>query len=178
MNPQFKTIGLISNGDQGQEPIAIRSFLEYLGYRIIYYEIGRPNDLINVLNRDSLYSDIGTLILSTHGKDGEIVMAELAEEVYEKGEPKRNFGKREVTQFGKLNDFLVVTTGCTLGLLSDSFRATGCKHYIASEEYIEGKSALIFVTTLFYELSKHSNLLEAFNKAQNIDEETRNFSLY
>ena len=130
-----------------------------------------------MLKQDNLYNDIRTLIISTHGEEGKIIMPKLADEVYETEEPKIDFGQSEIIKYGNLQDFLVVTTGCTLDKLSDCFKQIGCKNYIAPDEYIEGNSALIFVTTFFYELSKNTPLDLAFTKAQKIDEETEHFKI-
>lgn len=46
----MENVLLVDLNDTGSEVEAIRQTLEYFGYKVLNYQIGRPNDFINILN--------------------------------------------------------------------------------------------------------------------------------
>lgn len=86
----INSILIAAFGNTGNEPEAIRQALECFNYFVAIKYIGRPNDFIDILN-DNLSFNFDCVILSCHGKDGSIIMPVLADEVYEKDEPKGDF---------------------------------------------------------------------------------------
>lgn len=171
------TIAIAVTGDVGNEAQAIRSTLEYFGYRVIYIQIGRPKDFIEVINGKILYNDISILIISCHGDNGKILMPVLSNEVYEVDEPTVDFDDKMIETYGLLNGRTVILTGCTLGRLSESFKKVGSNYVIATDEYIDGNASLIFVLHLFYSLAGGADIKKAFELASSINNETKLFKL-
>ncbi|MFN8355847.1 MAG: hypothetical protein U0Y10_15425 [Spirosomataceae bacterium] len=178
MSVNSSTIGLVSIGDVGQEPMALRGALEYMGFRIVYYPIGRPSDFVAVLNGKALYPDIQTLILSSHGHRGAIVMPQLDPSLYLAGEPQGDFDNDLIQTYGHLPLFTVLATGCGLSTLASGFQQIGCSHYLSATDYVEGNASLLFVVLFFYERSKGSSVEQAFQKASSLDSETQLFQLF
>lgn len=177
---KLQAVALVAIGDVGDEPIAIRSSLEYFGFRLIYYPIGRPNDLINVLNGNALYHDISDVIICAHGKDGALVMPDLAASIYEVEEPRGNFDAAQIMKFGKLKGKTVLTTGCKSGIevIGKAFLNIGCKYFIGATEDVEGSAALLFVQHYYYQIAKGASVQDAWASASRIDEQTNLFKLY
>lgn len=176
----LRTIALVVIGEVGQEPIAIRSTLEYFGFRVIYYPIGRPNDFIAILSGNTLYPDISDVIICAHGKAGGIIMPILDSTIYDKEERSGDFTPEIIAQFGKLPDKIIITTGCTLGVepMAAAFLKTGCKNFIGATNYIDGNAALIFVQTFYYKMASGETVENAYKFASKIDKETSLFKLY
>jgi hypothetical protein len=175
------TIALIVGENCDAEASAIRGVLEYFNIRVVKIFIGRPNDFIEILNGKVLYPNISHIIFSFHGKAGKFLMPILAKDVYENDEPRGNFGADEINKFARLNDKIVITTGCTLGKkkLAQAFLNVGCKIFIGAKDYIEGNSALFFVTHFYYEiLTNNRSEKEAFQIAKATDNETKFFEFY
>ncbi|MDF1508648.1 delta-aminolevulinic acid dehydratase [Robertmurraya sp. DFI.2.37] len=163
--------------DSALEAQAIRSGLEVFNVRVITYWIGRPNDLIKLITENE--SDY--LILSFHGVEGELVMPELGEMVYEDNEPKKNFGATEILEYGRLNKQLVIGNGCTLGdpELANAFLKIGCRAYIGPKDCIDGDASFYFIIRFFYELlSNQRSEKEAYELAKSTDQETCLYEWY
>lgn len=175
-----KIISIILGPDDDMEAFAIRSFLEYLDFVVILRPIGRPNDLLEILQGDKITREADFLVFCFHGKSGKFIMPKLSPEIYQYAEPNVDFSHRHINQFGKLNNQCVISTGCTLGhrKLADSFLGAGAKSYIGAKDYPEGHSVLIFVTTFFYWIARGYNCREAFTNAVSIDSETMQFELF
>lgn len=173
-------IGLLEIGHVGQEAIALRATLEYFGYRVVYYPVARPKDLIVILNKTDLYQDVSTLIISAHGEAGEIILPELAKAVYEADEPVGNFGPDEIMAYAQLEGVGVLTTGCGLGLpvLGEAFIKAGAAFFIGPTDDIDGNAALLFVQHFFYQIKKGQELHTAFESASKVDQETAFYRLY
>jgi len=169
---------LLNFGDTGNEIESIRQCLEQFGYNVLKCNIGRPNDFIKILS-DDYFADYKYLIISCHGKDGEITMPQLHESIYTDKEPKNNFGALEIEKYIKIENKIIINTGCSTGQLKEMIAAFTEKNntYIAPKGYPEGNSTLIFVINLFYHL-KNKYLSEAFNTAKRIDEETNIFAIF
>jgi hypothetical protein len=170
-------IALVVGPESNLEAQAIRSSLEAFNVRILTYWIGRPNDLIKILSEE----DADFIILSFHGVQGELVMPELGEMVYEDNEPRNNFGAREILEYGKFNNHLVIGNGCTLGYpeLANAFLSVGCRTYIGPRDYIDGNATLYFIIRFFYEiLSNKRTELEAYELAKSTDKETSLYEWY
>ncbi|MBE6783975.1 MAG: delta-aminolevulinic acid dehydratase [Ruminococcaceae bacterium] len=176
-NAKIKNILILVIGGTGNEPEALRQSLEYFGYFVAIKYIGRPNDLTSVLKGD-LPFDADCIILSCHGEDGEIIMPVLGEEVYEPDEPKGNITASDIDKYLKLKDKLILNLGCTTGE-KDLAKAFSKKNtYIASDDYIEGSAALYFAVSLFYEMSKGTDLDKAYKTSKETDSETKLFKIF
>lgn len=181
MDQQTMRITLATGPNSELESFALRAALENFGAKVDMHWIGRPNDLIHVLSRGNR-GDTDYLLLSFHGEEGELLMPELGEDVYEEREPRSStFGANEVKQYASLEGLHVISTGCTLGeqKLANAFLEVGALSYIAPDDYIDGNAAFIFVLSLMYEMMNNTKTVRnAFERARSIDEETKLFQLY
>lgn len=174
-------VALVCGPNCDMEAQAIRSSLEVFGARVITYWVGRPNDFISVLTGEDLYANTDYMILSFHGTDGEFVMPELGEDIYEPGEPRGDFGPMEIRRFAQLDGKSVIANGCTLGLpeTAEAFLDGGCASYIGPDDYPDGNIALMFVVRLFYEIIHNKkDIREAYRLAQSTDAEMGMYRLY
>lgn len=163
------------------EAFSLRSVLEYYGARVYMHWIGRPNDLVGIISgktRDK--SDY--LILCFHGEEGQFILPELAEDVYEENEPRTcYFGAEEVLKHARLEGVHVLATGCTLGdkTLAEAFKRCKAESYIAPKDYVDGNASLLFVLMFMYEqINSSSTQKTAFERAKAIDDETGLYQLY
>ncbi len=174
----MNNILIIVIGSTGNEPEALRQTLEYFGCFVAVKYIGRPNDLISVLQGDLIF-DPDCIVISCHGENGEIIMPVLGDDVYEKDEPRGNFSASDISKHLKLKDKLILNLGCTTGAgaLPEVFKKNNT--YIAPKDYIEADSALYFAISLFYEMSKDGvKMKDAYKKAKATDDETKLFQFY
>ncbi|GGE70247.1 delta-aminolevulinic acid dehydratase [Priestia taiwanensis] len=182
MSKPERYISLIVGPNCETESFAIRSTLEYFGARVTLHLVGRPNDLIDVLNGKDLDEKVDYVILNFHGDDGRFCMPELGDDVYEEDEPRGEFFNAEdVKRYAKLNDTHIIASGCTLGEeeLANAFLSCGCKSYIGPDDYIDGNANLIFVLRFMYErIQNKKSEQEAFELATSIDEETFMYKRY
>lgn len=87
---------LILNGEGAAlENIAIRSVLEYFGYIVTMYNIGRPQDYFDVFG-GKLYFNYDYLIIGCHGDGGKIIVPVLGENVYYPNECRNNIGYEDL----------------------------------------------------------------------------------
>ncbi|MEI4619145.1 delta-aminolevulinic acid dehydratase [Bacillus cereus] len=174
-------IALVVGDNSDLEAQSLRATLGYFGARVITYWIGRPRDLMDVLSGKSLYEDIDYIIFCFHGEEGEFVIEELGEDVYEKDEPRGNFGVTEIKQYAKLHNKYIINNGCTLGdpKLVEAFLNSGVKTYIGSTDYVDGNAALMLTIRIFYEVINHQKTIDdEFQVAKSLDNETLTFELY
>ena len=163
---------LILNGEGAAlENIAIRSVLEYFGYIVTMYNIGRPQDYFDVFG-GKLYFNYDYLIIGCHGDGGKIIVPILGENVYYPNECRNNIGYEELRGLVKIKDKTVICTGCTTGAgeLYKEFNRNN-NTFVAPTNYIEGNGSLLFIVNLFYHLSKGSNFKDSFARAGSIDGE-------
>ena len=168
---------LIDFGDTGNESEAIRQCLESLGYNVFKRNIGRPGDFIKILS-GNYFAEYKYLIISCHGKGGKVVMPELHESVYLENEPRGDFGAEEIARYIKIENKVIISTGCGTGKPEEMRKAfmNDINIYIAPDDYPGGDSALYFVLSLFYFL-KNNDLPDSFSLAKNIDKETAFFNM-
>lgn len=168
----MKKVLIASFSDVGLEAQALRQSLELYGFSVLIKYIGRPNDFVDVLsNNVELEADY--IIISCHGEDGSIVMPKLHESIYLQAEPKNDFLSKDIERFLKLFNKTIINTGCTTGNqnLMDAFSKNN-NTYIAPTGYVDGNAVYIFVTNLFYLLSKKIDAYTSFNKAKQLDDDT------
>ncbi|KKO54041.1 hypothetical protein [Paenibacillus sp. DMB20] len=181
MSKPVMNIALVCGPDCDMETQAMRNTFEFFGARVFTYWIGRPNDFISVLNGEDLYPDTDMIVLNFHGDEGNFIMPELGEEVYEDGEPKGDFGVEEIKRYAKLEGKVVFGNGCSLGepVLARAFLDGGCRVYIGPDDYPDGNAALMFMQRLFYEIIQNNrSLQEAYRIARSTDEETTMYQIY
>jgi hypothetical protein len=181
MSKPVMNVALVCGPDCDMEVHAIRATLEYFGARVFTYWVGRPYDLIDILSGKDLYPNTDTIVLCFHGEEGQLIMPELEESVYEPGEPKSNFGPEEIRRFARLAGKTVISTGCSAGNVetAQAFLDSGCEIYIGPNDYPDGNDALMFVLRLFYDLIQNNrSVKEAFQNAKSLDAEMDMFQLY
>ncbi|MCL2513055.1 MAG: hypothetical protein FWF08_04055 [Oscillospiraceae bacterium] len=175
----MKNIAIISFSDAGTEAEALRQALEHLGYFIIMYRIGRPQDFIKIISGETgIHFDF--MIISCHGRDGKIKLPVLGEDVYFGDEPRSDFGYTEINRYLKLKNTCIINSGCTTGdkAISEAFAKNGNK-YIAPADYIEGSGAFVFTVLFFYYLSQEGyDIASAYKRARETDSETGLFAYF
>lgn len=172
---KIERILIVSFGDTGNEPEAIRQVLEGFNFFVGIKYIGRPNDFIEVLNGE-LPFEADCLIFSCHGENGKIIMPFLGQGVYEEKEPRGNFSFNEVNKHIKLYDKFIISLGCTTGTSEMSNVFSKHNTYIAPSGYVDGKAALFFSVKLFYEIVQNNKSIdEAYILAKENDTETNLF---
>lgn len=179
---KYKNILIVAMGDTGNEPEALRQVLENLGYFVMMYYVGRPNDFRKVL-RGEFPFQADCIILSCHGEDGGFVAPILGEDVYEKDEIRGNYMPADVVADLQIKNKLIISLGCTTGQ-EEMSKAFGKDNlYIAPVDYVQGGAALFFAVKLFYELKRKENQIkegsfeQIFKLAKETDDETRLFTL-
>lgn len=168
----MKKILIVSFGNTGNEAEALRQVLESFGLFVAIKYIGRPNDFADIL-AGKLPMDADALIFSCHGDDGAFVMPVLGESVYFDGEVRTNFSSREIKEYLKLENKLILSLGCTTGCRE--MREVFAKNntYIAPRDYVDGRSALFFAVKFFYEMFQNErSVQESFDLAKQTDAET------
>lgn len=181
MSKPEKNVALVCGPDCDMEVQSIRATLEYFGARVFTYWVGRPSDLTDILSGRDLYPNTDTIILSFHGDEGQLIMPELEESIYEPEEPKGNFGPEEIRRFAKLAGKTVIGTGCSVGAFetAQAFLDSGCEFYIGPNDYPDGNDALMFVLRLFYDLIQNKqSVREAFQNAKALGAQMDMFQLY
>lgn len=174
----MKNILIVVIGSVGNEPEALRQSLEYFGFFVAVKYVGRPNDLIAVLQGEFVL-DPDCIILSCHGEDGAIIMPELGADVYDEREPRGNMTAADIEKHLQLHGKLILNLGCTTGATALATVFSKQNTYIASADYTEGNAALYFAISLFYELSKDGVSIEdAYEKAMGTDNETQYFKMF
>lgn len=174
---KIKNILILVIGCTGNEPEALRQSLEYFGYFVAIKYIGRPNDLISVLNGEMIF-DPDCIILSCHGEDGEIIMPVLGDDLYEADEPRGNFSASDIDKYLELKNKLILNLGCTTGEKALAKAFSKQNTYIASDDYTEGNATLYFAISLFYEMSKGTELDKSYKTAKATDGETKLFHIF
>ena len=174
----MKRVLILNDEGAALENIAIRSVLEYFGYIVTMYNIGRPQDYFDVFG-GKLYFNYDYLIIGCHGDDGKIIVPILGEDVYYPNECRNNIGYEELQGLVNITDKTVICTGCTTGAgeLYKEFNRNN-NTFVAPTDYIEGSSSLLFIVNLFYHLSSGSSFKDSFAIASTIDSETRLYNFY
>lgn len=178
---RVRSIALVSGPNCALETQAIRAVLESLGAQVVTYWIGRPDDLIRVLDGRALTPDTDLIILSFHGDDGVLLMPVLESSIYLEEEPRTSFGPDEIMRYAQLNGRSVITTGCTLGspAFAQALFRRRCSVYIGPEGYPDGNTVLMFVVRLCYEyIRQGGDLLSAYELARSMNADTAAFRLY
>lgn len=173
----MKKVLIVSFGNTGNEAEALRQVLESFGTFVATKYIGRPNDFADVLS-GKLPIDADALIFSCHGDEGAFVMPVLGESVYFDGEVRTNFSSREIKEYLKLENKLILSLGCTTGCheMMEAFAKNNT--YIAPRDYVDGRSALFFAVKFFYELVQNERTVkEACLLAKQTDTETDFFEI-
>lgn len=154
------------------EALTLRQSLELFGAEVSLRLIGRPNDLLEVLEGDS---PADALILCGHGDGGAFLLPELGEEVYLPDEPRSLLKPDSIRAHLRRRNTLIVSTACTTGdpETADAFVSPENGNlYIAPADYVEGTAAYFFTVRLFYEmLCLGRSVKEACRNAASTDEE-------
>ena len=179
-----RNVLLVDFGDTGAEAEAIRQTLECFDYYVLKLPVGRPNDLIEILDGSADHFEYNYLILSCHGAsgvdDGKILMPILHEDCYLDGEPRSHFGGEQIAAYNGLEHKVIISTGCSTGKDDSMIAAFSGDHnniFIAPNDDPEGSSTLHFVQSFFYHL-KNADTKTAFERACRTDCETAMFKMY
>lgn len=174
----MKKVLILDDGSVGVENYAIRNVLENFGYLVTIYPIGRPQHYFAVFGEKEKL-DYDYLIIGCHGDNGKIIVPVLGEDIYYPDECRDNLGFLELESKVTIRNKIVICTGCTTG--SGTLYKAFVDHnntFIAPNDYIEGKSDLLFVVNLFYYLSNDISLDDAYSLASKIDSETALYKIY
>ena len=171
--------------DSGINSEALRHTLEDFGYFVIVYGVGRPQDLIDILQGNTI-TKFDFIIISCHGEEnGDLIMWELGEDIYFPDEPRGNyFGFNEVNKYLALTDTCIIGLGCYLGHedMAKAF-AKNNNIYIAPTDAVDS-GGLVFTILFFYYLSEKIystqcgfDIETAYKKASAVDAMTGSFIL-
>jgi len=158
---------------------AVRSALEDWGAQVTVHWIGMAQDLVRVLGGEEPLSK--HIILECHGHDGGMALPDLDESIEREQPYHRVLTARDLGEFLKLPDCVVLNTGCALGTaeFAEAFLDAGCGAYIGVSDYAEASAALFYVLHFFYDLLRRkASVREAHEAARAHDEETGMFVLY
>ncbi len=174
----MKRVLILDSENTVLEDQAIRNVLENIGYIVTTYHIGRPQHYFDIFAEKEKF-DYDYLIIGCHGENGKIIVPVLGEEVYYQNECRNNIGFEELQDAVSIKDKTIICTGCTTGSgeLHKAFTNSN-NSFIAPDGYIEGKSALLFVIKLFYNLSNNMSLKDSFENASKTDSETGLYKLF
>ena len=170
---------LILNGEStSTENYAIRDVLENFGYIVTIFNIGRPQDYFDILDQKFEF-DYDYLIIGCHGEEGKILVPILGDDIYYENECRSNIGSDELKNKVSIKNKVVICTGCTTGS-GDLYKPfiENNNIFMAPYDYIEGKSDLLFIISLFYYLSFNYSLQDSYNLANKIDSETKLYKFY
>lgn len=165
--------------DEALEALALRAILESFGVEVRCRFVGNANILVTLLGRENQLQDL--VILSCHGKKEGMLLPDLAPRLEAQMPYQKIVTAKHFLEFLELNGQIVMTTGCCLGQrkFADSFLQRGAAAYIGTEEYVDGASTALFMTSfLYYFTYKGQSLEEAFKKAKAQDQETALFRLH
>lgn len=164
-------------GNTGNEPEVLRQTLECFGCLVLTKYIGRPNDLISILQGRTLF-EADIVILSCHGEHGRILMPRLDDSVYDPDEPKLSFSASEITKYLRLSGKTIINTGCTTGRPELAAAFSRQNSYIAPSDYVEGNAVPLFCVDFFYQLIQNQrSVRDAWHHAHSLDRETTVFQL-
>lgn len=158
------------------ESVALRSVLEEFGYKVEIAYIGRPNQFIKELNESTEFDYI---IISGYGEKERFLMPILAENVYEKDEPKHITLDIIQTKI-MISNKIILSTCCSTGNieLATPFLKKG-NVFIGPKGDIEGSSSMFFIIQFFYEhLVMNKFVNDAYELSMNNDNETKLFTLF
>ncbi len=174
----MKKVLILDDGSVGVESYAIRNVLENFGFLVTMYPIGRPQHYFDIFSEKEKL-DYDYLIIGCHGDDGKIIVPILGDEVYYPDECRENLDFEKLQDKVTICDKTIICTGCTTGsgTLYKAFTAHN-NTFIAPDDYIEGKSDLLFVIHLFYHLSNDMSLKNSYALASKIDSETKLYKIY
>lgn len=181
MNKISNSVGLIVGPDTGNEYEAIRQTLEYLNFQVVVKYIARPLHLVEVFaGQDNWLNNLETWIFSFHGFNGKWVMPELAEDLYQHGEPKGDLYLHNPGLHYQLSQQRIISTACESANqgAATCFLEGGAQCYIAPKGEIEGSALLVYIHLLFYKLSIGNDFLSAGRMAQQLDSETQRMKIF
>ena len=175
-------IDIINLQSAGNEAETIRQCIEYFGFQVRLYPVGRPQDLIDYLkgtSRQIGFTDY--IILSAHGDDLGFILPALSLELYKEAEPRSTFLPDHILEYGNLHKECVISTACIAGIdtMAEAFLEANASSYISPNKEIEGNASLIFIQQFFYLLSTSKySIQEIFERAQDLDDETGAFQIW
>lgn len=158
------------------EAYGLRGILEYMGLRVNWLPIGRPQHLIEVLGGQE--SAAPHVIVCCHGDERGIVLEELDPEIA-RDEPFTDRLTPDLAcRYVSLPGRVVIATGCGTGCtdMGQAFVEGGCDAYIAPDGY--PRDALFFLHCLYHDLLRGESLVGAFERARGHDDGTRLFRLH
>lgn len=158
------------------EAYALRGVLEYMGLRVNWWPIGRPQHLVEVLGRQE--SAAPHVILCCHGDERGLVLEELDPEVARSEPFTDRLTPELVRRYVRLPGRVVIATGCDTGCteMGGAFIEGGCHAYIAPDGY--PGDALFFLHSLYRDLVRGTSLAVAFERAAERDDDARFFRLH
>jgi hypothetical protein len=142
---------------------AVRAALEQFDVRVTLVRIGQARHLVATL------SDIGNaeyVVLSCHGRDGDIPIPELTEELEAQQPFHRRLTAEVIARYARFNGALVISTGCGTSTtwMGEAVMGCGAAGYVAPRGEPFGYAAFFAVTFLFYELTQGRNIKQAISR--------------
>jgi hypothetical protein len=158
------------------EAYALRGILEYIGLRVNWLPIARPQHLVDVLSAKESHAP--HLILCCHGDERGIVLDELDLEIAREEPFTERLTPELARRYVRLPGRVVIATGCRTGSpdMAHAFVDGGCGAYIAPDGYPH--EALFFVHCLYRELVRGAPLSVAVERARDHDDDAHMFRLY
>lgn len=156
----------------------LRDGLEVFGVRVNYLRVGQPRHLVAALDGSRPIAPY--VIVSCHGDEGRILMAELAEELAGFQPFNGAVGPDRVREHFRLPGSVVLVTGCDTGdpVLADAFLDAGAGAYIAPHGAPFGYASVFAPLFFFYELTERRTPEEAVGRLRAHDGELAMWRLY
>jgi len=156
---------------------AVRAGLETFGIRTRRTTVGQSRHLIAALTEKT---DADFILMLCHGDQGDIMLAELAEEV-ERYQPFHGrITPDELRSFARLDGQVVIATGCDTGhpALARAVLDCGASAYLAPTGAPFGYASYFAPIFLFYELAEQRSLDDAITRLRQHDAELTMWQLY
>lgn len=165
--------------DDALAALALRGVLEAWGCEVRMHLIATPCHLVKVLGGETELSP--HVVLMDHGAAEGLHLPELAPQIAAEQPYGNVLTPRDLAEFLKLPNRLVINTGCSLGTpdFVEVFLAAGCRAYIGATDDPDGSAGLFYPLHFFYELQERgSSIEEAHRKASAHNAETQMYQLH
>jgi hypothetical protein len=164
--------------DCDMEALTLRQVIECFGEAHVgLFGVGRASHLISCLRGEKTAAE--HLVICCHGDDEGIILPELHPSVAVNERYVDRFGREAVCAEARLDGQVVICTGCSTGMLADSFLQAGAGAFIGPTSDPHGSAPLAFLAVLYYRLLACGDTLEkACERARRTGGDTRLFGLF
>ncbi len=164
--------------EDGGEAHALREVAERFFATVDFVGIGETRDLIETLNAGQ---DVALVVLCCHGKDGAILMPELAEPLASQQPFQGPLTPDHIRTHVTLHGRRILCTGCSTGVaqMGAAFLDAGCEWFVAPDGYPDGAETFMFTTHFLYLLlHRGMNVGDAVEMARRAENDRGLFRLY